>query len=214
MWRMTPRLAIATLTATLALAVAHAPKADAAATYSYTTTGSVSGMSGSVPIQFFGLSGTGSLTTPGAFTLGEFVTNPLPPTGTLTYDHTPFTIDVVVHDATNYYNTDYKITGELNGSITGAGFSDMLATATSVTAVAGGVSGIPPFPASDLAIVAPQAINAPDGSGAGFTTLTGQVLISGLGPPSPTPEPTSIAVFGAALGGWLIRRRSRSKAIS
>ncbi len=211
MWRMTPRLAIATLTATLAIALAPATKAHAAATYSYTTTGSISGMSGPLPIQFFGTYGTSPMTTPGSFTLGEFITNPLPPTATLTYNNTPFTVDVVVHDATNYYSTDYKITGDLNGSITGAGTGDMVATALSITATAGGVSGIPPFPASALQIT-PQAINAPDGSVRGFTTLTAQVLISGIGPPSPAPEPTSVAIFGAALAGWAIRRRSRSKA--
>ncbi len=211
MWRMTPRLAIATLTATLALAFAPAHQADAAATYSYTTTGSISGMSGVLPIQFLGLYGAGTLTTPGSFTLGEFITNPLPPTATLIYNHTPFTIDVMVSNPTGYYKTDYKITGNLNGYITGAGTGDMVANATSVTATAGGISGIPPFPASDLVILAPQAIVAPDGSTRGFTRLTAQVLVSGLGPPSPAPEPASIAIFGAALAGWAIRRRSRSK---
>lgn len=212
MWRMTPRLAIATLTATLALAFAPARQADASATYSYTTTGSISGMSGPLPIEFDGVSGKQKLTTPGSFNLGEFVTNPLPPTATLTYDNTPFTIDLFVHDKSHYYNTEYVISGNLNGSITGAGFSSMVATVTSISAVAGGVSGIPPFPASDLAILAPQAINPPASDGPGSTTLTGQVLVSGLGNPAPTPEPTSIAVFGAALAGWAIRRRSRSKA--
>ena len=220
MWRMTPRLATATLTATLALALATAPRAEASAvqSYSYTTSGSISGMSGDQPIEFYGTPIGGKLTTPGAFALGRFVTSPLPATATLTYDHTPFTIDLVVRDLMtpassgpnpppSYFNTDYKISGELNGSVTGAGISNMVAIITSISATAGGTSGIPPFSASDIQIVAPQGIAAPNGQGSGSSTLMAQVVVPGL--PSPAPEPTSIAVFGLALAGWARHRRSR-----
>ena len=223
MWRMTPRLATATLTATLALAFSAAGKAEAAAlqSYSYSTSGSISGMSGDQPIQFWGAPVGGTLTTPGGFALGEFITNPLPASATLTYDHTPFTIDLIVRDALapnsagpgsspSYFDADYKISGVLNGSITGAGSSDMMATITSISATAGGVGGTPPFSASDLQITAPQGIIAPNGQNPGFSTLMGQVLVPGL--PAPAPEPASIAVFGVALAGWACCRRSRPKA--
>ncbi len=67
MWRMTPRLATATLTATLALALAttHQAEASAVQSYSYTTSGSISGMSGDLPIQFVGVTGSGTPPTPG-----------------------------------------------------------------------------------------------------------------------------------------------------
>jgi hypothetical protein len=225
MWRMTPRLATATLTATfgLALSFATAPKVEAASvqTYAYDTSGSISGPSGDVPITFVPQSSTGMLTTPGSVVLGEFLTNPLPSTATLTYNDTPFTIDLNIGalnpksftSSPNYY-AQYEISGVLNGTIGGDGSSSMMATVSSITAVSGTYP--PPFPISDLVISA-QGIAAPDGSSQGVTMLTGQVLVAGtppplgLGNPTPTPEPSTIAIFGLALAGWACHRRLRAK---
>jgi hypothetical protein len=214
---MTPHLATATLTATLALALATAPGAEAAAvqSYSYSTSGSISGMSGDQPIEFWGAPSGSTLTTPGSFAVGQFITNPLPATATLTYNQTPFTIDLIVRDATNVnsspFDTDYKISGVLDGSITGAGISSMVATISSILVTTGGTGNTPPFSAADLRI-APQAIIAPDGQSHGFSTLSAQVVVSGVPAPAPAPEPASIAVFGVALAGWICHRRWRSKA--
>lgn len=221
MWRMTPRIATATLTATLALALAHAtaPGAEAASvqSYNYWTDGSISNQAGVAPIYFDGVS-SGSLTVPGTFSLGTFdAAATLPPTATLTYNNTPFTIDLYVangvgaNNATNYY--DYTISGVLNGSITGVGTSTMVATVTSIT----GEPGTPPFSAAIT--VAPQGINAPytPTSTDGYSTLYGEAIPPGgstppvLGQPSPAPEPSTIAVFGLALAGWACRTRSKAR---
>jgi hypothetical protein len=228
MWRMMPRPATATLIAALALtlALADAPDARAAAvqSYSYTTSGNISGMTGAnLPINFSPSYNQGMLTTPGSFVLGQITTNPLPPTATLTYNNTPFTIDLNVGSVNSpyfgynyypgYYNRGYQyaISGVLNGSITGTGTSTMMASVTSITGNDFGLGTTPPFPISELKVTALQGIAAPNGNSQGITTLTAQVLVAGLPLPAPAPEPTSIAAFGAALAGWLLRRRSRSK---
>jgi PEP-CTERM motif len=228
MWRMTPRLATATLTATLALAFAFGadPKVEAATvqTYAYNTSGSISGPSGDVPITYDPQATTSMLSTPGSVNLGEFVTNPLPTTASLTYNDTPFTIFLSVgafnpNSSTSgpIDNAIYTISGMLNGTISGDGTSSMMATVTSITA--GSEPAIPPFPISDL-VIAAQGVAAPNGGSQGITMLTGQVLVAGnpvppplgLGSPTPTPEPSTIAVFGLALAGWACRRLVRSRA--
>ena len=80
----------------------------------------------------------------------------------------------------------------------------MLATITSVQTEAGSIP--PPFPLSALVINVPQAIN-PTGS----TSLTAQLTVA-ADPPSTVPEPGSMAIFVAALGGlglWRYRRHTR-----
>jgi hypothetical protein len=230
MWRPTPRLATATLTATLAFAFALAtcPLAGAASvqTYAYDTSGSISGPSGNVPITFQPETYTSSLATPGSVVLGDFITNPLPSTATLTYNNTPFSITLYVgsFNVPNSYagpanETAYKISGMLNGTIGGDGSSSMMATVNAVTTLG---SGTPPFPVSDL-VFSTQGIAAPNGSQEGITAFTAQILVAGLpisssssggGPGSPktAPEPSTIAVFGLALAGFAWRQRSRSRA--
>jgi hypothetical protein len=219
MWRMTPRLATAALTATLALAALSAPKAQASAvqSYSYSTTASLGDVSNG-PITLTGVSIYGNqLTTPGAFMLGNFTTNPLPSTATLTYNHTPFTIDLKVQPAgfSGYnYGTpsyDYIIHGELNGSITN-GSSQMVASITSISGSGSGFNATPPFPIDALKIALPQGIAAPNGYSYGQTPLIAQVMVAGVPIATPTPEPTSVAAFAAALAGWGLRRRLRARA--
>jgi hypothetical protein len=216
MWRMTPRLATAALTATLAIAALSAPEARASAvqSYNYSTSASLGDISNG-PITLTGMSSYGGnqLSTPGAFVLGDFTTNPLPSTATLTYSHTPFTIDLRLSPAgsSSYYfgtpSYDYILKGELNGSITN-GSSSMVA---SITSVSGSGSG-PPFPIEDLKVSLPQGIAAPNGYNSGHTSLIAQVLVAGDPLPTPAPEPTSVAAFAVALAGWGLRRRLRARA--
>jgi len=225
MRRMTPRLATAALLAALALLASSGSRAADAATvqaYAYSTTGDIDGMSGHPPIEFLDQSAQGTLAAPGTFILGSFRANPLPASATLTYDNTPFTIDLHVLDkrlpGVAYfpemsYDSDIKISGVLNGSITGAGVSSMYATVTSVADVADrGFFGEPPFPVSDIKVVLPQGIAAPDGKSAGMALLAAQVILPGFPLPAPAPEPTSIAVFAAALAGWALRKKARARA--
>ena len=165
------------------------PRALAAASvqsYDYSTVGSVSGLPGNVgPVEFNGLSASGTtLTTPGAFLLGTFQANPLPASATLTFADTPFTIDVLVTSqpganavAAAY---DYKVSGLINGSITGSGSSTMYAVVTSITGDDFGLGTTPPFPVSDLSVIAPAGIAAPDGLNSGFSPLSAQVTIGRL----------------------------------
>jgi hypothetical protein len=218
MWRMISRLVPATLTATLAFIGLTAPEADASAvqSFSYTTDGTVANQSGVAPISFIG-TGPQTFTTPGTFALGQFeAANILPASATLTYNNTPFTIDLNVPSATGTGIYTFVISGFLNGSITGSGTSDMVATVSSITGVpsdSNGTMTTPPFSASEIQINVPQGITAPNAltGTTGFTTLFAQVS-PGLGGAAPAPEPTSIAVFGVGLVAWGIRRRMvRSK---
>ena len=231
MWRMMPRLATATLTATMALAPIAAPRADAASmttaisdpvqSYTYTVSGAVSGPYNS-PISLNHQPFTGSFTTPGSIVIGQFVTNPLPASATLTYNNTPFSINLNVggvgvnssypsydYDNPNHYQ--YSIAGVLNGTISGDGSSSMRATVTSITGSGSGSVTTPPFPITALQIN-PQGIAAPNGSTDGYTTLTAQVSVVGLPLPAPAPEPSTVAVFGLALAGWAFRRFRRKGA--
>jgi hypothetical protein len=226
MWRMMSRLATATLTATLALAAASAPKVDASTIqstdptpppYLYITTGSISGMAGNEPIEFKGT--LGALNTTSATSLGEFITNPLPPTATLTYNNTPFVIDlnVVTAPGSPIPTYDYQITGVLNGSISGNGSpSSMFASITSITGNDFGTGATPPFPISSLLINGSLQIAAPDGDTKGVSQLMGVLDASSLPPPVLAPEPASVVMFGTVLAGaWLIqRRRSKLKTVA
>ena len=217
MWRMTPRLATATLTAMLAIAPATAPEARAASvqTYAYNTSGSISGPS-NAPITFQPESSTTTLATPGSVVLGQFITNPLPTTASLAYNDTPFsvTLNVGGFNSTSpqtgpVNDTLYTISGVLNGTVSGDGTSSMMATATSISTT--GAYSTPPFPISDL-VISSQGIVAPNGSTAGVTTLTARVTAAGSpipGLPAPAPEPSTIAILGLALAGWAGCRRSR-----
>ena len=229
MGRMTPRLAVATLFAT----AVFTGQADASAiqSYMYNTTGDIDGTSGSgygYPISFASQNNNSMLTTPGNFTLGTFTTSPLPTGATLSYDHTPFTINVNVgpvspngsnnygyYNPYPYYNNfstaySYTIHGTLNGTLMGDGTSTLFPRITSVTG-----SGVtPPFPASDLKFDL-QGIAAPVGTTYGSTTLTARVDVTGSPLPAPAPEPTSVAIFAAALAGFAWnRRRSRIRKAS
>jgi hypothetical protein len=229
MWRMTPRLATAALTATLALTALTLSKAQASAvqSFSYTTSGAISDTAGPAPITFQGMTTPATLTTPGSFVLGDFVTSgTLPPSATLTYNNTPFTVDLVVSATpigTPVVYTpnnssfalvpatyDYKLSGLLNGWITGAGSTDMVATVTSISGNPNGPGVTPPFGVASLNVAFPQGITAPNNGQNGITPLMGSVTAPGL--PAPSPEPTSVAAFAIGLVGWGIRRRLRSRA--
>jgi hypothetical protein len=209
------------LTASLAYAVLSAPDAGAATvqSYNYSTNGSIAGQTGVAPITFIGVNSQ-TLTTPGTFSLGQFdAVNMLPTSGTLTYNNTPFAINLNVASGSGTYYT-YLAMGTLTGSINGAGGSDMVATISSITGVpptGSSTPTTPPFPASDLQFSTTQGINAPNAMMGtdGLTNLYAQVIpdtTTGLGLPAAAPEPASIAVLGLGLVAWGVRRRvTRSK---
>ena len=131
---MTHFIARITLTIALAATLASHAGASAVQSYMYSTSGNIAGTTGvnlGYPIGF--TSGPiAMLTTPGTFTLGTITTGLLPAGATLTYDNTPFTINLGVGPvANNSYNYNgyngyygfspaysYQINGVLNGSLT------------------------------------------------------------------------------------------------
>jgi hypothetical protein len=212
---MMSSLVTTTLTATLAFIVLTNSEAGAAAvqSYNYWTEGNIAGQAGVAPI-YFNSASSPMFTSPGTFSLGQFdAAGILPTSATLTYNNTPFTVDLNVSTGAGtgpnapYYT--YEISGNLNGMITGTGSSTMVATVSSITGISEYVNGVwttPPFPVSELQINAPQGITAPNGYQDGLTTLYAQVNPA-LGLPSPAPEPTSIAIVGVGLVAWGVRRR-------
>lgn len=215
------RLAAVALSA-VALGAADA-RAAAVQSYMYSTSGSIAGTPGSgygYPISL-STQGDAMLTTPGTFVLGTITTSPLPTGATLTFDDTPFTIDLgvgAVPTGSSYYYGypygyygfnpayTYQISGVLNGALKD-GISTLFPTITSVT----GVGSTPPFDPADLKFNL-QGIAAPVGTTYGTTTLTASVAVAGNPLPSPAPEPTSVAIFAAALAGFAWnRRRGRTK---
>ena len=160
MGRRLPRLAAATLFACAALSLAATNPTHAAAiqSYTYSTSADLAGVSSGsnygYPISISGQSSVGMLTTPGTFTLATITTNPLPTGATLSFDNTPFDIDLSVgpvppsgngygyyggyyNSNPNFYNASpsyfYKILGVLNGTLKGDGTSTLFPTITSIT---------------------------------------------------------------------------------
>ena len=217
--------------AVTAILFAWSAATDAAAvqSYLYNTSGDIAGISGSglgYPISFNPESSTSMLTTPGTFVLGSITTSPLPTGATLSYDNTPFTINMGVGSVPSnnsnygysnptpyYYGFEpaytYKISGVLNGSLMGDGTSTLFPTITSIT----GSGDTPPFPVEDLKFNL-QGIAAPNGTTYGSTMLTAHVDVTGNPLPSPAPEPTSVAAFVAALAGWAWNRRRTANSSS
>lgn len=175
----------------------------------YDTWGSVG--SGSGPLTFIGLGSNAtpgglSFISPGSFLLGQFQMSSLPSSGTLNYNNTPFEVFANFSSSPSGPFSTVEISGTLNGTITGNSTSSMFATITSVQTQAGSI--LPPFLLSALSINLPQGI-APNGVNGGFTSLTAQLTVA-ADPPSPVPEPGSMAIFVAAIGGlglWRYRRK-------
>lgn len=215
MWRTMNRFATATLIATSALALAFGTEAQAAPvqTYAYSTTGVVGAPDASTasaasvgPIGFEGVS-SGTMTTPGAFQLGSFTVAALPPSVSLTYEDTGYTIYLTGFGT----GATYRIDGVLNGTLNGAGMSNLVASVTSVKGWGkDGSEGTAPIALSDLRIIAPQVIAAPAGFKGSLTPLFGQVA-PGAGLPVPAPEPSSIAAVAVGVAAWGLSRRQRDR---
>jgi MYXO-CTERM domain-containing protein len=177
----------------------------------YDTWGTVG--TGSGPITFNGegssaTPGGMSFISPGSFLLGQFQISSLPSSATLTYNDTPFQVFAQFSNTAGGPFSTVEIDGTLSGTITGNSTSSMFASVTSIHTEAGSIP--PPFSLSDLSINLPQAI-APNGVNGGLTSLTALLSVA-ADPPAPVPEPGSMAVFVAVLGGfgaWRYRRRSR-----
>ncbi|GAC1470189.1 MAG: hypothetical protein NVSMB9_15040 [Isosphaeraceae bacterium] len=178
-------------------------------------------------IKFVPVSG-GSFMTPSALSLAAFQAKALGEGQSVTYNNTPFHIkfgaDSVNGVSTFSPNqTPIDIVGHLNGTLTGAKQSNVLATfdkppgstdtdSTSVSDTAsakdsdgyvfrtGLYTNTLQVPESALAI-------APSSSGNGLTTVQGILNSNPIG--APVPEPSTLVLFAATAAGLVFRHRIR-----
>jgi hypothetical protein len=164
-------------------------------------------ISGPKVITFGGVA-RDALGVPGPLLLGEFRADDLAEGVTTQYDRTPFSIELTVDGAEPIW-----LSGVLDGSITGGGAADLVATFDLAPVVptypeppsgferwlygAEGVTGI---------------LSLPDGGRRPVLGRRGRHVRAGPGPlarapADPQPEPTAAAVLVAALAGMAWRRR-------
>ena len=175
----------------------------------YGTSGSIgtTGITGPNVISFVPEQ-SGTVTTPSSFSLGTFVVGFLPPGQTTSYVNTPFSITYTTQQVNGVEpdpnQSPVTISGVLNGSVFGPSQSDVTATFKKMTK--------PSFITGDylntLSVLDPKIALVPSTTNFGRTTAQGSLQVS----PAPVPEPTTIALFVAAIAGVGLRRRFARRA--
>ncbi len=201
----------------LAVGLAGASSASAATMTSnnqYSTSGSIgtTGIAGANVISFSSV-GVGSFQAngpddpPANFSLGEFLVGALPAGVSTVYTDTPFSITYIsqqVNDETPSVNeTPITLTGVLNGVVTGSNYSSVTATFEPIDKTV--------FRTGDFlnTLTVPNAVwLAPSTTNGGKNSAQGKLVAEA----SPIPEPTSIAVFLAAIAGLGLRHKYRRRA--
>jgi len=204
--RLTWNLA-ALLTVALSVNSARGDAIPASATsFGFTTSGQI----GSEGVTGFNALSFRSQTDPvwgttGARYLGQFLTAPLPPGLTTTYKDTPFSISILpvgLNYNDTWYTSDLQpvvLKGKLNGTLTGGGYSNLVATFDPVDpwvdVVKSGISGAETF----LSGVGPFLIG-----GLGTTNaMMNWAVVSA----APVPEPSTLMVIGSGLTLLCLARR-------
>jgi hypothetical protein len=194
------------------LIAATAGSAQAAPLLAYSTVGSIGNpASGPQVISFISAAGSATVMSPSNLSLGKFEVA-APASGAMTtYTNTPFTINLQA--AENGSTTGLPtapvvtVTGLLNGIVSGAQGSSVLATfdplsATAANFTTGAYTNTLGLPNSPLNLV-------PSSSNGGDTTAQAS-LTSVYSTPSAvnqTPEPSTLALFAATIIGLGFRRR-------
>lgn len=178
----------------------------------YSTSGVIEAtrVSGPAVIAFHGVA-RDDLNAPGPLLLGEFQVEGLAAGVTATYNRTPFSIDLMMDGADPIY-----LSGVLDGTVTGGGAADVLATFSPTPVVptypvppsgnerwifgTDGITGILSLPDGGIAL----ATRAGDGDP---TVVRAQIRAL---EPIPSPEPASAAALLAGLAGIAWRRFRRS----
>jgi hypothetical protein len=135
--------------------------------------------------------------------LGSFQVAPLPIGETTTYSNTPFSLTFVptAFSGNSLNETPLQLTGTLNGTLSGpyqssvqVAFNPIVQNGFSLTSGSSSTLGLLP---NDEKLLVPS-------SAGGNTTLEGQIVSSGL--PTPSPEPSTIALFLSMVGGLGLRK--------
>jgi hypothetical protein len=195
----------------LGLLAGSAPRADASAATStpsnlleYSVAGAIgsTGITGSNVVSFVPVQNA-QIDPSSNIPLGEFSVAPLPNNQTTTYTNTPFSLTFVptAFNGTTLNETPLKINGTLNGSLTGAYQSSVQVMFDPLKnagfSLLSGSSSVLNLLPNDQKLLVPS-------SAGGITTLEGQINSTGL--PTPSPEPSTIALFLSVIGGLGLRR--------
>jgi hypothetical protein len=187
----------------------------AATSFGFTTSGQIGtdGVTGFNAISFRSQADPIWGTT-GTRYLGQFLTAPLPPGVTTTYNNTSFSISLLpvgLQLDGNWYTQNLQpvvLKGRLNGTLNGSDYSNVVASFDPVNPwvdiVQGGLSGSTTF----LSGVGPFVIKS-----AGTTDATMSWLTLANPSPVPVPEPTTLAIFASGMAiAWAARRRQEKSA--
>jgi hypothetical protein len=174
----------------------------------YSTSGQVStttGVSGPGVISFIPVT-SNQFNSPSAFSLGDFQMAALPSGVSTTYVNTPFSITFLANTVNgvepNPNDTPFELTGTLNGTITGASQSSVVAKFDPIanpTFMTGEFLNTLSFTDNPLSLV-PSTTNNGRASAQAYLTTETRV-----------PEPTSIALFLTTLAGLGVRHRVRAR---
>ena len=160
------------------------------------------GVTGTPAIKFVPVTGVSYL-SPSNLSFGSFQVQANPDGQSTTYVNTPFTIkftaDSVNGQMVNPNDTPITIAGVLNGTITGANQSSVVATfsAPSKTVFQTGLYSNTLAPLDSPLRIAPST--------SGPTTAQGAITATTI--TAPVPEPSTIAVFAVMLAGLGLRQR-------
>ena len=179
----------------------------------YATAGSIDassagdGVTGSNMISFVPIM-TASVDANSNVSMGYFQVTGQAAGQSTTYDNTPFSITYSPGSIDgNAITGAIKITGVLNGTVTGSNYSTVIATFNPVTSNS--------FQTVDNGNLVTSTLSIPQGSLflVPSTTFNGETTVEGLiktnGVPineTPAPEPSTIALFLSTVGGLGLRR--------
>ncbi|MCA1684558.1 MAG: PEP-CTERM sorting domain-containing protein [Planctomycetia bacterium] len=201
---MTPRKSRRVWALSLALAVSGWAAQDARAdAMTYGTIGWVDTPNGGTPtgIRFDGT--TGTVTETGSLNLGQFVVTSAAETGPKV-DYTGDAFHILAYSGDKQQSE--LITGTFTGSVGATATGPLTATVNTVQVYGGQLPftlSLTPGTAMPLSSTAGSKSDSP-------TILSAPVTVS-ASQSIQTPEPSSVAVFGAALGGLALWRRRAAR---